>query len=532
MDASLLPGTVARLVAACLAGRRARGLIEPAASQGVPRPPDADENLLPRLCGAASAESAADRATLRRLRAACAAGCQLTLWPPLGNTLGLLGRRLLWWSRACSGGRLVAVLSSHLGRRPDRCRQWFAALRGIVDELAGDDLVLTASHTTTEAWLERYARLRGQAILRVAWDRRLEQLTLEQWLERRLSAMRTGASDSASSLWLSPPLSAYTVSDGGDAERTTGPLGDRALLDLADVSFVLRLRDGGRLLPLVRRQCTVRRPDQQLWLACGASLITDELGQALMAEGARHWRTFPTESPRRLYRRGRRISLPVREWRDGFGEGEYLTHCTRAMAGPWVDQSAEEFLDDLLLDRPAADHGAVDALLRILAQRRLTASSRGIRGGHAVVCFTAVPPAQLATVRTFQRHRGRWDFCPYGLSIRREWLMARGAQPVIYGDESVWQQLAPLLRPLFQRRTTGGRRPHSVTHDWRVEQEWRVVGSLDLRGLPADEACVFVPDETAARLASFLGPWPVRVIPSRRAAPSAHAFSRAAKPEK
>lgn len=50
-------------------------------------------------------------------------------------------------------------------------------------------------------------------------------------------------------------------------------------------------------LPLVRHQCAVRRPDQQLWLACGASLVTNEIGQALIAAGARRWTSFPAESP-------------------------------------------------------------------------------------------------------------------------------------------------------------------------------------------------------------------------------------------
>ena len=157
-----------------------------------------------------------------------------------------------------------------------------------------------------------------------------------------------------------------------------------------------------------------------------------------------------------------------------------------------------------------ATHSALATLARIVRQRRLLATGRAIRGGTPVVCFTAVEIAAIRQLRTFRVHRTRWDFEPYGIGIAKEWLIDRGTRPVLYGDETLWKQLAETQRPFFQRRCSG----RSSAIDWSVEREWRHVGTVELADLPPDAAFVFVPSRDEAEQISALSHWPVVVLSS------------------
>ena len=57
---------------------------------------------------------------------------------------------------------------------------------------------------------------------------------------------------------------------------------------------------------------------------------------------------------------------------------------------------------------------------------RLIASSEFVRGETPVVSLTAVPLGEIRTLRTYRSHLSRWDFEPYGICIRRDWLQRRG----------------------------------------------------------------------------------------------------------
>jgi hypothetical protein len=93
-----------------------------------------------------------------------------------------------------------------------------------------------------------------------------------------------------------------------------------------------------------------------------------------------------------------------------------------------------------------------------------------------------------------------------------EHQLRRGARPVQYGDDSLWDALPAADRPFFQMdasRTAGGKRI-----DWTVEQEWRHVGDVELGDLPADAALLFVPSEAEARQLAAASPWPIVVLSS------------------
>jgi hypothetical protein len=198
----------------------------------------------------------------------------------------------------------------------------------------------------------------------------------------------------------------------------------------------------------------------------------------------------------------------LRELTDRDFHDEYLTHCTRAARGPWPDESLDNHLDQLILGGRESDHSALATLTRIVRRQRLVASADTIRGAQPVVCFTAVPLAELPRQRIFRPHRGRWDFEPYGISVRRDWLQRHGARPVRYGDTSLWDRLPNGERPFFQCRYAGT--DHTI--DWSAEREWRHVGDLDLSRLPGDAAWLVVPTREAARVLSRFSRWPIVVM--------------------
>jgi hypothetical protein len=195
---------------------------------------------------------------------------------------------------------------------------------------------------------------------------------------------------------------------------------------------------------------------------------------------------------------------PDRSW-------SYLIHWTRRQSGAWPDQEEEAYLDELLFDFARTDRSPLAALIRIVRMQRIVATRRLIRGAFRVVCFTQRHLSELARRHVFRSHQQRWDFEPYGICIDRDWLIDRKARPVIYGDDLTWHRLSPDERPFFQRRKTRPT-PTGQQISWSDEWEWRHMGDVDLRSLPASRGLVFVPSDQAAGVIARISRWPVTVI--------------------
>ena len=322
-------------------------------------------------------------------------------------------------------------------------------------------------------------------------------------------------------------------SSTGHADRTADaipqsdriPDRDRALADAADELFVLSVRDNGHWQRLLQDRLRAGRG--------GVTLVdlSEQDGSAahdeLLLLGAALWKPDPLQTlplvvssveaaTHEREQHAQRVDSVVElvpfpntdDW-------VYLSHTTRACPGPWPEQPRDDYLDSLLQSRGDADHSSSGTLERILVQRRLVASLRTARGGCRVVSFTASPLSRLPELRRFRRHRGRWDFEPFGLCIRQEWMTKRGARPVHYGDDSTWQSLSESDRPFFQPAHSGSSSSEDADAgiDWTVEREWRHVGDLDLRQLSREDALVFVPNFAAARRLSAVSPWPITLWP-------------------
>ncbi len=451
-----------------------------------------------------------------------------------------IGPRLMWWPRGVPDGRKVAWVSSRLGQAIDERPDWFAVLRSAAAKLdPARDVLLTVPSTTVDRFLERAAVLFQLRRLRVHLD---EQRTLVDWLTRLRrqlwrsclthdseppSSKRDDADGelAGSDVFVSPnvgwallPVPFSKNKDGQECPSYELPLSDRVLIAAADQVFALQIRPSGNLHQLLRaRLSDTAWPPASVWLALGEALVSNHVANELQSLGAVGWWLFSADAASVHQRTGtsteadascvghkRLTELP---WLDG----DYFVHWTRRRVGPWPDQSEADFIDELLLWQDSASHSAFAALSRIVQQRRLIASAAGIRGDAAVVSLSAKPLRVLTKQRTFRAHRGRWDCEAYGLCLRREWLQARGAKPVIYGDDAQWSALPNCDRPFFQLKTTRSRRGAKLI-DWSQEAEWRVPQDLDLSEARRDDLWLFVPTEAEARQLAAISPWPVLVV--------------------
>lgn len=486
------------------------------------------EDLLPAICQAW--ESCGGRADARAGHAAAeraawchqarAAGARLTWSFPdtdAARALRWLGARLAWWSRGVPHGRRVGLVSSRLGQQLDRHQAWFAALRTACMRLdTQHDLLVTAGRTAAQRFVQRCGRLFGLPVLDIqtaggdnaAWRR---------WGQQVVASVPQPP-HAPGRVLLSPPLASGGM---GCLEELAGlPLPDRALVAVCDQVIALHVRPEGNVQRLVHARL---RQDgfaaASVFLALGPDLIARDQAERLLDAGAVGWLVMDLtgaderEPSSPWFRASSAVRPaaalvpcpPAEGW-------PYLTHCTRRRSGPWPGEHETTFLDDLILDRPGADHSALAALWRIVRSGRLMASSEFVRGSTPVVSLTAVPLCELGRLRTYRSHLGRWDFEPYGICIRRDWLERRGTRPVCYGDEALWESLAPAERPYFQKRES--RTPSGKPIDWTVEQEWRHAGDLRLDGIPADVALLFVASETEARQLAAASPWPIVVSPA------------------
>ncbi len=303
-------------------------------------------------------------------------------WAPVETNRRWIGRRLVFWPAGLPSRPVLGVTSSRLGRDLDRRASWFAALRAAAREAGSQQRTLTAAAgSATWPWTPR-----------AAWWFGADSLTLhvsprESWTAWRAALARQPVSSREA--WVSPCLAPATSS--GLVGR---PLRDRLLLGLCPQVLVLDERGGGTIASLVQQ-----RLRDAIWPRCS-------LQRAVAA--APPFSSWPNVAPESESPVG---DLQLSE--------PFLWHWTRARTGPWPEQSEEAFIDQLLWNGCGAPRGALAVLRRILCQRRLAAQSGAYRGGGAAVSFTATSLDEWKSQRAYRRHRGRWDFVPYGIGLRR-----------------------------------------------------------------------------------------------------------------
>jgi len=427
------------------------------------------------------------------------------------------GERLVWWPRGIPIGDRIGIVSSHLGRPTNHNHAWFRAFRSACARISQrNEVLLAAATATTHKFACRAAHIFGLRLL-VLTPPRMRQ-DLATWLD--MIAGRPPPETGSFEAHISPPLGnseSQLPSDLADS-----PVADRLLIAMSEQLLLMHLRRRGRLLPLIRhRLADPAWQPQSVSIVLGDKLTPRPIADELLGLGAVGWlilENLRTTAPS--------VSLdgPATNLSQSAGglpsqiipvptasNWSFLTHCTRAPHGPWPDESREQFFDSLILSTEDADRSALATLRRILGQQRILATSNAIRGGAAVVSFTAVPVGELSKLRTFRVHRGRWDFEPYGICIQHDHLQQIGARPVLYGQHADWDRLSETDRPFFQLQCSE-KSQAGESIDWSREREWRVLGDVDLRRVHDESAIVFVPSIDDARLLLPACRWPIVVL--------------------
>ena len=80
-----------------------------------------------------------------------------------------------------------------------------------------------------------------------------------------------------------------------------------------------------------------------------------------------------------------------------------------------------------------------------------------------------------------------------------------GARLVKYGSEEQFRQLPEADRAYFQRISPEGK-------DWQVEEEWRVIGDIDLRRLNSKDVIVWVMRDAETVEIRGISRFPVRSL--------------------
>ena len=442
-----------------------------------------------------------------------------------------LNRRRWWWSGPLPSGRRVAIVSSRLPRRLDPHGSWLQALRAALIRAREQNDVLVVGQGTAG----------HELILHGAIRQRISTLRLrccnptpgEDWITHWDSSLGLSSKGEIVEGWALPLWKNSVESQGpSDNELQQIPERDRAPLAWADEIIVMGLRPHGNLHKLLRQRLALR--PGSVFLADLPGLQPSHLRTELQELGALMW---PLDQPisKATEKDSEVAGKYMQNWQSGMSATrrgsdvlpitsidavQFLTHATRACDGPWPGQSHDDYLESLFSGHSDSDHSALGTLQRIIQQRCLQGSPRAIRGGSAVVSFTAVPITELPRLRTFRAHRTRWDFEPYGLCIRQSWLEQRGCRPVHYGNEFDWEQLVSADRPFFQLAKGTSRSDSTPGTDWSVEREWRSLGSIDLSELSADDAVVFVPTIEEAMSLLPISPWSVTVLTAEPSDPA------------
>jgi hypothetical protein len=108
-------------------------------------------------------------------------------------------------------------------------------------------------------------------------------------------------------------------------------------------------------------------------------------------------------------------------------------------------------------------------LRKIIADRRLIAGSRFIKGEYKCVCFSEAPLTSLHGGLVNESFYSRYS--PFGIIVSKQWLFARGGRPVIYQSAEEYHGLTEThrWRHVVYQPSDG---KEKIDFTW--EREWRI----------------------------------------------------------
>ena len=360
----------------------------------------------------------------------------------------------------------VALVSSRLARPLYRRSEWFASFRAcLTTDIKTNRVILTSPKTTTYRFLKAYARKHAV---------RLASTTICQKFSQWQQKIRDASKVKTLECFISPST---CIQQEAPASIVRLPLRDRVLIGGAHHVQIIHCQENSKTQLLLD------------WRQRPVSYCEFDEPRTLIPSLHSRSRANP-DSPLAL--------PPVPKWIIDKG---ILAHWTRAVDGPWPQQSEDSWHNLLIDGHSLADHSELATLFNIISKQCLLSSSHTIRGNHQVVCLTAVPLSQWKRFHVYRPHLRRWDFCPYGLVFSPAAVQRLQARQVHYGHESLWNSLTVEDRPFFQAI--------DCNIDWQFEKEYRVIGDLDLESFASHELVFFTKTLSEAQSLLPHSRWPV-----------------------
>ena len=368
--------------------------------------------------------------------------------------------------------RSVFIASSRLSHIAEH-NDWFDSFRTLTCRMDRErTFLLTGEGTTADRFVRRAGDLFGISVVSIAKGPKAVD---KRWFFKSLKSAepdKPGKSDAdvynGFVFRLNATPNNSTPNNSTPDQKALDPI----LIQIADEVRVLSVRKNGNVDKAISARCS-RLENPNVFLLDSKSETNPDSLRRLYDAGCHRWILFGQEND---------DQLPELEFRvpkvDELPNGEFLIHCTRGTTNAWPDQQESEYLDELIFQHARRDHSLDGALTRILATGRIHAGNRMTRDKQNVVCFTSATIAELKKMTKFRSHLKRWDFQPVGIAIRKSALKQQGARPVIYGDETTWENLPATDRPFFQIAKSTTRTGNVL--DWTVEKEWRVIGDVEL----------------------------------------------------
>ena len=279
---------------------------------------------------------------------------------------------------------------------------------------------------------------------------------------------------------------------------------DSIVFTLADEIRALDFRERGNIEKLLFHRLQRQRSNQRTFVAI-PPLKPPQLPQTkLMNEGAIGWHLLgsqPELNPNAKSTTSHK-SIALSE----IDSENFLHHFTR----PPGNHQPTAQIYDLLFSDFCLTEGALITLTQIAAKKMLLSTNRLTPTQKKMCCFTEVPLREFSSLRVFRSHLSRWDFLPFGVSIRKSVLLKHGVRQVIYAPSSTFESMSEDDKPFYQQARTTTKTRNTI--DWTKEREWRIIGNVNLATIADQDIFVFVPDsESANHIASFTN-WRICIV--------------------
>ena len=406
---------------------------------------------------------------------------------PLSNDRRQLTKEvLLWCPFGWPTGNYETIVSSRLGNRLLQDESVADALRNFFLLTPNSETIVNGQNVTLDEPVQRGCQLFSRKQLRLV---PMPKRVTKKWIE---STQVPSMDDCVTIYFDESTMSA-----------------DELQFALSDHVRVVDARKGGRVAKLIER---FQKVDigPVIWQFVKSATNDKHRTSEATTRPAVDW--FMYDSTATNIDRVERTTAPAEQRTEildleSFAQlettGDYLAHWTRADRAPFPDQTSLSQYDTLFFGNDSAS-SPLDTLCRILAQKKLLASGKLIRGGRRVTCFTEVPLSEFDKRRTFRPQLSRWDFELFGIAIRKSAFQKLGGKPVRYIEKAANSETANNPFQVTLSNNSG--------LDWSQEREWRVLGDLDLRQLSDRDAVVFVPDRDSAEVVTRLSRWPVVIV--------------------